>query len=224
MDDKVLRRFLFVLVFLATSAGAEEDWEAFHHQEGITLYRQAKSQDGLIPFRASGEFKGNIKFFLMALMDHQTKPEWAPKLKKVTVHQTIKPNEVVFSEYYKTPWPASDRQFLLKGEISSPQKGSILLKAQNSLELKWKDDDHIVCDVRFLNLLLEKLDEDKTRITFSFYGDMKGWMPSWLINIIQKKWPLRFLEGLQKYVDQGKVVESDEFKSLVKLQALKDSI
>lgn len=226
-----LRRFLFVSSILLLSLGAaskesssEGEWEAFYFKNGITLYKKEKHQNGLIPFRAVGIFKGELREFLMALMDHERKPLWAPKLKKVALHKILKPNEIVFSEYYSTPWPATDRQFLLKGIMSSPAKGRVTLKAENYLYQKYEEENHIVCDVKLLDLALEESGKDETRITFSFYGDMKGWMPFWLINIIQKKWPLRFLEELQNFVRDKRYRETDDYKSLMKLQEFRELI
>lgn len=223
MKVNLLRRFLFVFFFLSSS-GVMGEWEPFHFEGGITLYKKEGRDDGLIPFRAVGEFEGELRSYLIALLDHSQKPLWAPKLKKVTVHLVLSPKEVIFSEYYRTPWPASDRQFLLKGTITVPEKGKVLFQAKNYGEKSFRDENHIVCDVRLLDLLLENVGPKKTRITFSFSGDMRGWMPDWLINIIQKKWPLRFLQGLQKQVQQTPKEDSEEYRKLIKLQEFRDSL
>jgi len=60
------------------------------------------------------------------------------------------------------------------------------------------DGSYVQADVKILDVYLEKIGETKTKITFEFHGNMKGWMPTWLMNIIQKKWPLRFIQGLRK--------------------------
>ena len=179
------------------------EWEKFHQEQEIALYRAPKSAEGLIPFKAEATFKGNIEHFLMALLYYPDKPKWAPKLKKVVVHKRLGRNRFVFSEYYKTPWPATDREFLLEGNIlveGTKEKRIYKLIAHNSKELSFARDGHIVCDVSLLNLTLESVSPEQTFIRFEFLGDMKGWMPTWLINIIQKKWPLRFLQGLKSYV------------------------
>lgn len=191
-----------------------DDWQKFHEEEGITLYRSQENESGLIPFRASGVFEGNIEDYLKVLLHHSEKSKWAPKLKRVALHKQISPNSFIFSEYYKTPWPATDREFLLRGEVVFAGNKHIRLIANNAKDLSFSDKDHIRCDVKLLNLDLKAVSSNKTSITFEFYGDMMGWMPVWLINIIQKKWPMRFLKGLSSQVESGKVYPTKEYLGL----------
>lgn len=204
----------FILSFFGSSPSFAKSWVKFHEEGGISLYRSQEETSGLIPFRASGIFEGSLEDYLKVLLHHSEKPQWAPKLKKVTVHKQVTPNSFVFSEYYRTPWPATDREFLLAGEVKFVSNSHIRLVAKNSLDLSLKSEDHIRCDVKVLNLDLKRVSSNKTSITFEFYGDMMGWMPVWLINIIQKKWPMRFLEGLSSQVKAGKVYPTKEYLGL----------
>jgi hypothetical protein len=189
-------------------------WQKFHEEEGISLYRSQQEASGLIPFRASGLFNGNIEDYLKVLLHHSEKAKWAPKLKKVVVHKKLGPNRFIFSEYYKTPWPATDREFLLKGEVVFVNDSHIRLIAENANDLSYGDSNHIRCDVKLLNIDLKSISSNKTSITFEFYGDMMGWMPVWLINLIQKKWPMRFLKGLSSQVSSGNVYPTKDYLGL----------
>lgn len=208
----MVRIFLFFLSI--NTLAAELTWEKFHEFEGISLYRALEKKSGLIPFKAEAIFEGQKEDYLKILLNHNEKNQWAPKLKSVVVHQRIDSNTFIFSEYYKTPWPAADREFLLRGHVEFPSENLIILRAENEKDLSYAKEEHIVCDVKVLNLYLEQIEKQKTKITFTFYGDMLGWMPIWLINIIQKKWPLRFLQGLRKYHAIGNIRESSEYLNL----------
>ena len=91
----------------------------------------------------------------------------------------------------------------MKGEIVQLSKNKVLLKAHSVDKEEdyrhLKSEKHIQADVKYLNLTLSAVNPNKTKIEFEFHGDMKGWMPLWLMNLIQKKWPLRFIQGLRKY-------------------------
>ncbi len=189
-------------------------WLKFYEEAGITLYRAGETASGLIPFKASGVFAGPLESYLMVLLHHDRKPTWAPKLKSVKVHKRIDSNTFIFSEYYKTPWPAADREFLLVGKVRFMGPNHVRLEAVNAQQKNLKDAYHILCDVKLLNLDLKKVSSNKTAITFEFYGDMMGWMPVWLINLIQKKWPMRFLKGLSDQVATGKAIATKEYLGL----------
>lgn len=146
-----------------------------------------------------GVINADVVNVLKVLRDFDHKHLWAPKLKSVKIHQKINENEFIFSEYYKTPWPATDREFLLKGTLI--KKGDqYFINAYSFKSALYKDSKHIQADVTKLNLMLEKSLNNTTKISFEFHGDMKGWMPFWLINLIQKKWPFKFIKELEKRI------------------------
>jgi hypothetical protein len=191
---------IIVISFLTFNALAADStlWTKIHEESDITIYSQ-RADDAVLPFKATGIVNKNIDQILENLMDYKNKSKWAPKLKNVKLHKQLTDNEFIFSEYYSTPWPATDREFLLKGTINRINKNKITLKAKSIVDGDFSNADHIQADVKYINIILNKISKNKTQIQFEFHGDMKGWMPVWLMNLIQKKWPLRFIQGLQKY-------------------------
>ena len=172
------------------------NWTLVHKEAGIEVYAGEYEKSGVIPFKAIGVVNAPIHKVSELIENDQLKPEWSPKLKSVVIHERISKNELIFSEYYKTPWPAVDREFLLKGIIIRHSESHIEYVGK-SINNQYKDEDHIQALVQTLNFNLKSIDENSTHITFEFNGDMKGWMPIWLMNLIQKKWPLRFIQGLR---------------------------
>ncbi len=175
-------------------------WSYLLEQDGIKVFSAKSAHSGVIPFKATGIVKANIKKVINVLLDHQRKNEWSPKLDDVKIHNKISNKKIIFSEYYRTPWPSTDREFLLSGNIKVHDKNHVELLAKSITDSNFSDDRYIQTDVKYLNLSIRKISNKSTEITFKFHGDMKGWMPVWLMNLIQKKWPLRFIQGLRKQV------------------------
>ena len=180
------------------------DWYEIANQDGISILTTKTDLD-VIPFKASGEIQGDINLIVDILLDHKKKNLWSPKLKSVKIHKALPEDEFIFSEYYSTPWPASDREFLLKGKIKQISTKKYALTAYSIQEggqlfNKFRDEDHVQAEVHYLNIFLEEKRPGVTEIQFEFHGDMKGWMPVWLMNLIQKKWPLRFIQGLRAQI------------------------
>jgi hypothetical protein len=190
-----------LLILFPLYAFSLETWKEIGNEDNIIILSKP-AKNGVLPFKAIGVIDSDSKTLLSILKDHSQKPKWAPKLEKVILHKQISKSEFIFSEYYKTPWPASDREFLLKGTILTNPDNTISLKAYSVDQSKdyshLKSERHVQADVKYLNLTLKEIAPQKTEIEFEFHGDMKGWMPLWLMNLIQKKWPLRFIQGLRK--------------------------
>lgn len=185
---------------------ASTNWIQVVEEEGVKVFTR-ELDDQILPFRAEAKINHNIEIVLKALINDKDKPNWAPKLKRVKIHSRSH-NGQVFSEYYKTPWPAIDREFLLKGNfesITNQNKSSYKLYAhsvsEENLKKRWERKEYIQADVKKIEITLTELSKKDTQMTFEFHGDLKGWMPVWLMNLIQKKWPLRFIQGLRSFLD-----------------------
>jgi hypothetical protein len=207
-----MKFFLLLLSLIQFSYAS--NWEYVETYEGVKLYELKKSEQYATPFKAVGKVNAPLTDVVKALVDVDSKNKWAPKLKGVDLHEVLKANEFIFSEYYKTPWPYYDRQFLLKGTIS--KKGNkVYFKAQNLVDDSLEDDDHVLASVEILDFVLEEVD-GSTMITFTFNGDMGGWIPSFVSRIIRKKWPVRFIQSLEKWSKSGKIRSTIYFENLVK--------
>lgn len=193
------------LLFLSQSSLANQ-WKEIASEDNITVFSKS-AKNAIIPFKATGIIDSKISEVLGALKDTASKNLWSPKLKSVKLHKIINQREYLFSEFYKTPWPATDREFLLKGRIQKLSHNKYRISAESIDNQKLANDDHIQAQVEYINIILEEVSPNKTRIQFEFLGDMKGWMPVWLTNLIQKKWPLRFIQGLRKHLKTSKHIE-----------------
>lgn len=202
---------LFALTF--SSLAHSENWELLVEKQGIKVFGAEETQDGLIPFRTQAVLNFPFERVLTVLLDADRKPEWSPKLKSTTVHKKISPTQYILSEYYNTPWPATDREFLMLGELY-PEKDKFTLTAKTHIDPKLADKDHIQVDIRKLVVTIERIDENKTAFEFIFLGDMRGWMPSWLINLIQKQWPFKFVSRLNKQLSKDDIVPGQIFKDV----------
>ncbi|MFT6069694.1 MAG: hypothetical protein ACJAT2_001525 [Bacteriovoracaceae bacterium] len=193
-------RFVLILFVSFSFNASAKDWVEVYQEDDITI-KTINEADGVMPFKAEGVIKHSLPKIVAALKDYQNKHRWSPKLKSVKLHSESKNDTYIFSEFYKTPWPASDREFLLEGSIKKIKKGVVSFEASSVDLPSLIDEDHVQAQVHKLNVLLEELDKDVTKITFEFYGDLGGWIPTWLMNVIQKKWPLRFIQGLNFYIN-----------------------
>ncbi len=201
-------KYIFIFCITFSFQAFSKNWQLLTTEKEIQVFslKDETSKSGVIPFKAVGNISAPLTEVINLLKDEKLKPKWSPKLKEVKIHKKISENEYIFSEYYKTPWPAFDREFLLYGQIKRINKDQVLFHAESIRkgDKNFKiyfNDDHIQADVKYINVTLTRIDNFSTQIDFEFHGDMKGWMPVWLMNLIQKKWPLRFIDGMRKQLE-----------------------
>jgi hypothetical protein len=194
-----------------------DNWEQIDTYEGIVLFRSIKETNDLLPFKAIGKLNIAYQRIVMALVDAEHKNNWAPKLKSTTVHNDISTNRFEYSEYYTTPWPFYDREFLLMGTVKY-QKDRILFTAINSTNKHLADKGHLLANVKALEVAIIPLSPDRTQVEFTFLGDLGGWVPTFVKNIIQKKGPIRFIQAMQAHILNSKTLETHRYMALQKTE------
>ena len=217
-------RYLSILLFgisayLATPVShadyKDDAWEHIGIYEDVNLYRAVHESEGLLPFRADAEVEAPHESIVMALLDAERKPEWAPKLKSTVVHARISSNSFEYSEYYETPWPFKDREFLLHGTVEY-RSDRVVFHAANSENPHLARPDHLRAKIRVLTFEIVPLSERSTRVVFTFSGDLGGWIPGFVKTIIQRKWPVRFIQSLRDYLAANDLPETERYRSLQK--------
>lgn len=205
---------MILLQFHQRSYAAEEGWHYLKSEDGVALYHAVTKVDGYLPFKAIATVEAPVEKIVMALVDAEHKSEWAPKLKRTKVYTTLAANQFEFSEYYTTPWPFWDREFLLVGQVDSTAD-KVIFSAKNSPNAQHASADHVLVDVAVLDFEISPLGANRSRVTFTFSGEFGGWIPPFVKTIIQEKWPVRFIQALQLRVQSGNVVETPRYRLLV---------
>lgn len=178
-------------------AEAAQKWELLYDTNGVKTWQGSK-REGLRSFRSEAVLDFPKAEVLKVLNDLEGRAKWAPKVLSVKVEK-FEGDTCFFREKYTTPWPAKDREFLLKGIISHSGDTTFLRAQTDSNFMKLSE----CCEQAFahnLEITLIKLNENQTFFRFDFSGDLRGWLPNWLVNLIQRKWPLRFTQGLGFYL------------------------
>ena len=213
--------FCFFLLEGSLSEGlcSTDKWEKIDTIEGVTLFRSLEESESFLPFKAVAQLSIPYQRIVMALMDAEHKNLWAAKLKFTTVHNKISTSSFEYSEYYTTPWPFYDREFLLLGTVEY-KKDRVLFTARNSLNKNLADEDHLLADVKVMEFVVIPLSPDRTQVEFTFSGDLAGRIPTFVKNIIQKKWPVRFIQAMQSYIKKTPNLETPRYLSLQKTELL----
>lgn len=211
----IISALLVTLICVQAANASNGVWHHLKNDEGVALYRAETMVKGYLPFKAIATIDATAEQIVMAMVDAERKSQWAPKLKSSKVHGQLSTNQFEFSEYYTTPWPFWDREFLLVGRIDY-YDDRVVFSANNSQQIKHADPQHVLVDVAVLDFEIVSLDDNRSRVTFTFSGEFGGWIPPFVKTIIQEKWPVRFIQALQLRVQQEDGLETPRYRGLIK--------
>lgn len=213
----ILAWFYIIMLSVSTSSAhvSLEQWQQIDTVDGIFLFRSLQESGDLLPFKAIATLDIPYQKIVMALVDAEEKNSWAPKLKSIKFHNQISTNRFEYSEYYATPWPFFDREFLLDGTVEY-KNDRVLLRAQNSSNKHLADTGHLVANVERVEIEIIPLSVERTKIAFTFSGDLGGWIPNFVKNIIQKKWPVRFIQAMERHINNNPSLATPRYQALEK--------
>lgn len=211
----ILSAILLLSLCSQAASSGNDTWHYLKSDDGVALYRAETMVEGYLPFKAIATVDATVEQIVMVLVDAEHKSQWAPKLKSTKVHTELSTNQFEFSEYYTTPWPFWDREFLLVGTINYDTE-RVIFSANNSHQKQHASADHVLVDVDVLAFEIVPLDQNRTRVTFTFSGEFGGWIPPFVKTIIQEKWPVRFIQALKLRVQQGDELETPRYRGLIK--------
>lgn len=209
--------FMAAFVFCSTQMVFSKDleWTYVDEKEGIKLYKSDEKIDGIIPFKVKTILNFPHEKVIKVLINAEKKFLWAPKLKKTKIHQALAYNSFIYSEYYTVPFPFCDREFYLQGTIKT-DRDSIIFSAENPKMAHEAADNHVVVNIKKLEFKITPLGNDRTHIDFTFIGDLGGMVPKFVVNIIQSKWPVKFIMALSEYIQKNENVECERYNTFMK--------
>lgn len=194
-------RFWLLLLLLAAPliSDATEDWEEVKNQDGIRIYTRQATDSPIVMAKGIVVIDATPEAIMQVLDDNASHPMWIPYLKVSRQLQAVADKERLEYNLFDAPWPASNRDFVFR-VIAVPGKDghSTTFSMQSEDSPLMPEQDGIV-----RGLLLESRFEitamasAKTRVELLFQADPRGWIPVWVVNIMQRAWPHKVLKGLR---------------------------
>jgi hypothetical protein len=206
-------RALFVMVscflfsFSAAATGGA-GWESMGTKEGVAVERKVMPDSPLFAFRGEGEFSVPIGKLVAVLKDPVIAVEWVDLMTEHTVVKSLGENKNLIYESYGLPWPISDRDYVMQEKYSYKTESKVFTIDYESVENSARPprEDHVRAIAFRTFWRLTMLDAGRTKVEVEVFTDPKGALPAWLINLIQKDWPWKTIDGLVKRSSKPDVV------------------
>jgi len=139
------------------------------------------------------------------LDDIEHRYEWVPYLiisKSLSDYNHINNPRIEYSHFH-APWPASDRDFVYEIQLISTSDKQLVYKMKSVVsELMPINKQIIRAELLETIYTLTALDNATTKVEIIFHADPKGWIPDWIVNIIQSVLPYKILINLNARLKQ----------------------
>ena len=182
-------------------------WELYYGQGDTKIYQAAPLPSGLVPLKASTVFNHPLRKVYSVLYDAKRKPEWVPHLKESHLVKKFHPGRYITYARYDSPWPFKDRSALVDTVDHYDPVTGIIKSTINTVKhpnFSPKDNEVRIYTKGFSTL--KEVDGGKKCYgEIVLINDFKGNIPIWLINFVQKKWPLKMFSSLRKQLKKNDI-------------------
>ena len=173
-------------------------WKLQHEENSIQVYTLDVKKSDLLKARAVAVITAPMKDIQQVIDDIDNRHEWVPYLRKSERVAVISDTRRIEYSVFKAPWPASDRDFVYELQILKATENYLIYKMVSVDNALVAEKNSIIRAELFECVYsLTAISENTTGIEVIYYADPKGWLPDWLVNIIQVKFPYRILLNLQ---------------------------
>ena len=192
---------LLVATFVSTAPAIDFDalkWEALNTAEGIDVSRAEIPDMDILGVRGVGTVDLHIGKIWTVFSDVSIQTQWIDRLKETRLVSEINENSVrYYSEYY-SPWPISNRDFLFERFINIDEPNKVITVTVSSV-VDEREPEADCCVRGWLSRAywrFSALENGKTKIEVEVITDPKGLIPTWIINMVQKSWPVKSISNL----------------------------
>jgi len=174
------------------------EWEEINGQENVKVYSTEVPGSDILKIKTQTIIKVPIAKIQFILDNVGHRKNWIPYLQESSIIEIKSSTEKIEYSLFSAPWPATDRDFVYKLTLISSDESNITY-TMTSVQHPDKPvtDDLIRAELMESTYILTALSPEITQVELIFHADPKGWLPDWIINIIQRILPYLILKNLR---------------------------
>lgn len=175
-------------------------WERVGTNDGITIFKREVAGSSLLDFGGETVLDASVEQLCSILVAVKRYPEWVDSLDRVELLERRGPRGLVYYTAYTLPWPIADRDFVTEQQLVVEQDTQVVRVTERSVAHPKRPDDDCCtrASMGFGEIRMRALGPNKTAVAAVARVDLKGMLPSWLVNFVQEEFPLNTFVGYRK--------------------------
>jgi hypothetical protein len=206
---KLLFSLFLPFTFILT-AQAALTWEEIKQDDGITVYSADVPDTPIIAFKGKAVVDASAKKVLWVLADRKHRKDWVNRLNINEELEIISKVERIIYQSFDMPILISNRDMVYRTVLTKDNSTGIYKFSMSSVDHK-DAPETIGVRARLINstYIVKPISDSQTEVTVEILSDPQGLLPTWIVNLVQKSWPLKTLRALRIQVKKDFVQEYD---------------
>jgi hypothetical protein len=204
------------LILAGSGVAADDGWKLTTTERGIEVYRRTVPGSGIVAFKGIGTVDAPLWRVASILLDTRRAPEWADSLKESRVVRRLSSNVYVEYNHLGMPLIVKDREFVseVRIEVDSATH-TFALSYKPTTEAVPPSARYVRGEILSGRFEVVALDEGHVRLTAELQADPKGLLPTWVVNLFQRNWPITTFERLRIQASKPDIDMPEEFRDVL---------
>lgn len=194
----------------AGSAGQldAQDWQLVGEDDGVRVFRKEVPGTELFAFRGETVMDASMSMIASILMDTSRKHEWVARLGEARNVEIVSDFErIEYNHTHSGFFLVKDRDFVFRAVGTLNRKQREFKVVLTSIEdSRVPETRHVRGQIQRGVYTIKDLGNSKSQVSVEIHLDPKGSVPRWLVNLIQKSWPKRTLDGIRRQAQKTDIV------------------
>ncbi|MBI3555359.1 MAG: hypothetical protein HY074_03725 [Deltaproteobacteria bacterium] len=209
---------LTILAVAATSAlaapmpalpKADSSWKQISDSNKVLVHSKEMAGSPVVAFRGETFIEAPIAKVANVLMDSSRKLEWVHKIVEAKDVRTMSPYERI--EYNHTSsgfFLVKDRDFVFHAKAEMDKaKQQVVFNLNSVTDELAPEKGPVRGSIDDSRYILTRISPTQTHLVVEIHADPKGGVPKWLVNLFQKSWPEKTLNGIRAQCAKADVQE-----------------
>lgn len=180
--------------------GRAAEWEQIDSEHGIDVFKKDLPNTALTAFRGRGLVQGSLGQLIWIMGDNTHRTDWVDRLKKSVILEKEDDYSSIVYQHFATPAMVAERDFVYRARARSLPDGSGLLEINSVQHPKAPPTIGVRGELRDSSYHFIPKGPKSTLIDVVVITDPKGSLPKWVVNLVQKSWPMNTLLALREQV------------------------
>lgn len=188
-------------------------WEWVRGDNGVAVHRRTVAGSPLHEFRGVGTIYAPIAAVLGVMNDTDHRLEWMKEAAAQILVEKPNSSTAIFYNRTKAPWPASDRDAVLRAITTlDTQKNVVRIELEAIEHPAWPPQKGAVRMPKLRGhwYLWPEKGGEYTRAEYQVFANPGGSLPDWIINMVSKSIPHSTIVHLREQVKRRRYYEFEK--------------
>ncbi len=201
LDIKVVGKgFLVGLLFISRSV-LSQDWELQDEEKGIKVYTRLVENSDIKAIKVESTIEeATLSQLAAVILDVPASDQWVYATKFCRTEKVISPTEFIYYSEIEVPWPASNRDFVVRVKVDQDSLTKKMTVDGENLPTYLNEKEGVVRILHTESKWTVIPHGNDLKIEFVLHVNPGGSIPAWLINLFATRGPMETFLNLESQI------------------------